>query len=288
MQPIPAGSGPTIALSHDGRDRPYLLYEPLVIPAEPAPLVIQLHGRGGGGSWFDRLLGLIPVCAKGGVWLAIPNAVNGTWNDGRDETGRLSGDVDDVGYLAALLDDVAARQAIDPDRIFVVGMSNGGAMAGRLACELGDRVTAIAQVSGTAARAAAAAGAPARPISIINFHGTADPVAPYAGGTASGFLARLLFMGRPRASSLGVDAWAEHWVLADRAETQPVEEGIGTDVYVRTWHAPGADIAFYRIDGGGHTWPGSGWPGPAFLFGRTTTTIDATSLIWQFFASHGR
>jgi len=103
------------------------------------PLVVELHGRGIDAETFDRMTGFGALAHEEGFALALPNAVGEIWNDGRDEApeGRRR---DDVGYLTAVIDDAIARVPADPGRVYVVGMSNGAAMAGRLACELAGRI----------------------------------------------------------------------------------------------------------------------------------------------------
>ncbi len=234
------------------------------------------------------MTGFGPLCAKAGWTLAIPNAVNRVWNDGRLAPGSVSTEIDDVGYLSSVIDDARRRAPVDPDRIFIVGMSNGAAMAGRLAVERADLVAAIAQVSGTAS-SATASRRPVRSVAVLSFHGTADRLARYEGGLARTATARILIRGS-RATSVGVDDWAAFWVGVNGAQPGPVAESIPPDVTVRSWPGPtpGSDVVFYRIEGGGHTWPGSRWTVPQFLLGRVSRTIDASEIIWTFFRDQGR
>jgi polyhydroxybutyrate depolymerase len=279
-----------VSLTFQGRDRPYRLFVPSSGSPAPRPLVLQLHGRGGGGPWFDRIVGFIGLAERTGFVLAIPDAIEGVWNDGRFAADHRLGMADDVGYLTALVDDVLARTPIDPRRVYVFGMSNGAAMAGRLVCQRADRFAAVAQVAGTAAHVVAVECRPARPVPILQIHGAADRLAPYEGGRRRGLVARALLLGRGAASpSIGVDAWARFWVAANRASVEPVVTRILPDTTVRTWRGPtpASDVVFYRIDGMGHTWPGSR-PGLPRMFGHTSRTIDATRVIWDFFAAHPR
>ena len=284
----PAGRN-TIPLVHNGLDRPYLLQSPPTTDADRMPLVLEIHGRGIGAAQFDRLTDFGSLADEARFALALPNAVGEVWNDGRNPSWEAGGGPDDVGYLAAVLDDVAARLPIDARRIYVVGMSNGATMAGRLACELAERIAAIAQVAGTAGVGIAAGYRPSRPVPILNIHGTADPFAPYEGGVRRSLRGRVLLR-RSYAGSVGVDAWAQFWVAANDALDGPVISALPPDTTIRTWHglSPASDVSFYRVDGGGHTWPGSHLTLPAFLFGRSSRTFDATRLIWEFFAMHAR
>lgn len=289
MTGAPAGRS-TIPLVHDGRDRPFLLHVPPAASGGHPPLVLQLHGRGIDPVMFDRWTGFSALADEAGFVLAMPAAVDEVWNDGRYR-GTAWDATDDVGYLLAVVDDVAARLSIDPGRIYVVGMSNGAAMAGRLACEHGDRFAAVAQVAGTVGEEIAAACHPTLPVPILEIHGTKDRFAPYGGGSARGLRARLMLCLGPGTvrPSVGVDAWARLWVDANGAHDGPRTEALPPDTTVRRWTgaSPASDVVFYRVEGGGHTWPGNRmWVPP--LFGRTGQAIDATRVAWEFLAGHSR
>jgi polyhydroxybutyrate depolymerase len=275
-----------VGLRHDGRDRPFLLHTPASGP-RPAPLVLELHGRGIDPRRFDGLwTGYSALSDEAGFLLAMPAAVGGIWNDGRSGGPRRVL-VDDVGYLLAVVDHLVADDAVDPERVYVVGMSNGANMAGRLAWERPERFAAVAQVAGTAATDVVAGPAPAAPVPIIQVHGTRDRADPYAGGRRTGLLMRLLVR-RASGPIVGVDAWAARWAEVNGARPMPVE-AIGADVTVRRWSGPtpASDLAFYRIEGGGHTWPGArSWMPPHL--GRLTRTIDATRVTWEFLSAHRR
>lgn len=279
-----------IPLSYDGIDRPYLLQVPqeATTSAVQLPLVLQLHGRGIDAITFDRMTGFGALADEAGFALAMPSAVGEIWNDGRDAApeGRRP---DDVGYLMAVLDDAVARAAVDSRRIYVVGMSNGAAMTGRLACRLSGRIAAVAQVAGTAGAAVTAACRPERPVPILSIHGTADDVAPYEGGTRRSLRSRVLIR-HAAGPSLGLDDWARFWVSANGTLEVPEVASLPPDVTIRTWRgpSPASDVVFYRIEGGGHTWPGSRFALPALLFGRTSRTFDATRFCWDFLSAHTR
>jgi polyhydroxybutyrate depolymerase len=265
-----------VPLIHDGRNRPYLLQVPPTTHADRLPLLLELHGRGIDATRFDQLTGFGSLANEDGFVLALPSAVGEIWNDGRSQSEKWTGQPDDVGYLAAVIDDASARVPIDPRRIYVVGMSNGAVMAGRIARELAERIAAVAQVAGTAGVGLAAGPRPSRPVPILNIHGVADRYAPYEGGV--------------RRTLLGIDEWAGFWVAANGALDGPVLSSLPPDTTIRAWHgpAPSSDVVFYRIDGGGHTWPGSRFTLPAFLFGRTSRTFDATRVCWEFLGAHTR
>jgi polyhydroxybutyrate depolymerase len=249
-------------------------------------LLVQLHGRGIDPVRFDRLTGFGALADQEGFAIAMPGAIGEIWNDGRDAAPE-SMRPDDVGYLTAVIADACARLPIDRRRIYLAGMSNGAAIAGRMACERAELIAGLAQVAGTAGMSVVAATRPARPVPIISIHGTADRVAPYQGGVRRGLLPHVMIR-HAAGPSIGVDDWAAFWVAADGATTGPSTTTLPPDVTIRTWHGPtpASDVVFYRLEGCGHTWPGAHIPLPALLFGRTSRTIDAARVCWEFLAAH--
>jgi polyhydroxybutyrate depolymerase len=277
-----------VDFSHAGLRRPYLLQR-AADAHESAPLVIELHGRGIDPVRFDELwTGFGELAARKGFALALPSAEREIWNDGRHPTLGLP---NDVAYLQAVLADVRMRLAIDPARIYAVGMSNGASMIGRLLCEGIGPVAAVAQVSGTIGADLAARCEWDTPIPVLQIHGTDDRVNPYAGGTATGLIQRLVMVGRPRSRPvLGVEAWARLCVAANRAVEPPEMGRPEGGVSTRTWRgrSPRSDVVFASVDGGGHTWPGSRTYVPRLLLGNVNRNFDATAVIWDFFAAHPR
>ena len=277
-----------VPLKHDGLDRAYLLHEPPVAGASPRPLVVQLHGRGIGAAIFDRMTGFSALADTEGFVVALPEGRHEVWNDGRGVRLGPGPLPDDVGYLLAVVDDVCSRVRIDPQRIYLVGMSNGAAMAGRLVCEAPGRFAALAQVSGAAGVEVTSRCRDAGPLPILHIHGADDRMAPYRGGVRRGLIARLVLRVAAR-PSIGVDAWAQQWIAANGAAPEPTITRVAPDVELRSWRGAGpqSNIDFYRIEGGGHTWPGSTFRLPRIILGRTSS-FDATRTIWAFFAAHRR
>ncbi len=251
------------------------------------PLLLELHGRGIDPVRFDGLTGFGELAGEAGFALAMPSAIGEIWNDGRNPPGETT--PDDVAYLAAVLDSVIARAPIDPARIYAVGMSNGATMAGRLACELPDRLAAVAQVAGTAAARVVSRCRPGRPMPIISIHGAADDYAPYEGGTRHSIRSRLVLR-HASGPVVAVDEWARFWVAANGASEPPAITTLPPDTTVRAWRGPTleSEVVFYRVEGAGHTWPGGRWTLPAFIFGKTSRTFDAARSIWDFLSAHSR
>jgi len=272
-----------IPLRRRGVDRPYLLLAPAALVAR-APLVVELHGRGIDPVRFDALTGFGALAAEAGFALVLPRAVGGLWNDGR----MPNRTVDDVGYLAAVIDHVCARLPIERRRVYLVGMSNGATMAARFVCESADRITAFAQVAGTAAVSVGEAARPAGPVPLLHIDASADEFAPYEGGSRRNTLRARLVLRRPAGPSVGVDDWARFWAERNRAVDGPEIRELPPDTTVRTWRDAGSSpvVVFYRVAGAGHTWPGSRVRPPRALFGRTTATFEATRAIWAFFEQH--
>ena len=279
-----------VRLRHQDRDRSYFLHTGGAEQAIPKPLLLALHGRGIAPLMFDRWTGYSALADEEGFVLAMPSAIGEIWNDGRyrGPSWRELEAIDDVGYLHVVIDDVIGRQAVDPERIYLAGMSNGAAMGGCVAWERPGRIGAFAQVAGTAAVAIVERSVPEVPVRILQMHGTHDRWAPYAGGRARGILARLIVR-HPAGSSLSVDDWARALVLRNGAGEEPDVETVAPGVTVRRWGegSPSSDVVFYQVEGGGHTWPGARIWMPPHL-GRTTPALDATRISWDFLSNHGR
>ncbi len=279
-----------VRLVHEGRERSYLLHVPPGLPS-PAPLVLELHGRGVDPLRFDYMTGLMASADERGFAVAAPSAIDEVWDDGRVERSDTPADAE---FLSAVLDDVARRVEIDAAAIYATGMSNGAAMIGRLLCSgaagLAGRFAAVAQVAGTVLSPVLASSDGAAPVPVLQIHGTADPYWPYDGGVPHG-LRKRLFMGVSPVEGLGVDAWARRLNQASGdGSAVAMETVVSVDAALRRWHGFGeaSELAFYRVQGGGHTWPGARITLPALIFGRTTHSFDATAEILTFFSRHRR
>lgn len=214
------------------------------------------------------------------------------WNDGRgvEEYPAHRDGVDDVGFLSVLIDHLAKTYGIDRGRVYVTGASNGAIMAFRLACESSERITAIAPVIGSMAENLAGICAPSRPVSLLMINGTDDPLVPWGGGDVR--------FGRQRLGRvLSVHEAIRFWVRHNRCDPWPgispvpdADPSDGTRVVRETygWCRQGTEVALYRIEGGGHTWPG-GYPyAPRSVIGATSRDIDGTRVIWEFFREKSR
>ncbi|MBX3178278.1 MAG: prolyl oligopeptidase family serine peptidase [Candidatus Hydrogenedentes bacterium] len=283
-------------LEHDGRERGYLLYVPPALPPDQTvPLILALHPFAGTGDSFAITTGFDLIAREEGFIVCYPEGVSFLWNgDPTDESGKqlLVEDADDVGFIGALLDHLLAEYPIDPARVYVCGASNGGLMAQRLACELSDRFAAAASVMITLPEGFDNACAPESPIPMLILFGTEDPFFPWEGGAVQ--------QGPANARTyLSAREAIGYWVESNRAVSPPnimlwpdADPNDGTRVLVERYRAgqDGAPVHFYRIHGGGHTWPGSApsWIETPAGVGRTSRDIDASRAIWEFFALHSR
>ncbi|RDH79807.1 esterase [Mycolicibacterium moriokaense] len=252
-------------LSFGGRDRIYQLHLP-ANTQHPAGLVINLHGAGATGGAQAKATNYNSAADRYGFAVVYPDGVDYSWADGRGASVPDREGVDDVGFLATLADRITRDYGIDPGRVYATGMSAGAFMAMRLACERADVVAAVAPVAGTLG--AGIGCAPSRRVSILEVHGTADPVVPYDGGG---------MVGRGGASNIEpVIVLANGWRNTDGCPGAPVEDvpGAGVHRFTSAGCADGTEVVFVRIDGGGHVWPA----GP----------FDASAASAQFFASHAR
>jgi len=187
--------------------------------------------------------------------------------------------------MGDLLADLQHYLSIDLRRIYVNGMSNGGTMTARLASEMPHIFAAFGIVSGPPLDPPGGFHL-SRPVPLIAFYGTADPLVKYYGGTANtSLITRLIHLPAHRVSFPPVRPWIAAWAQRNGCSLSPETlPACGDDVTVEryTGSQPSSEVVFYTISGGGHTWPG-GLPIPV---GKTTRTFDATSEMWAFFKAH--
>lgn len=273
------GGAATKTLRVGGLERSYLLLDARR-GDRPAPLVVVLHGGGGNPEtmmprWADkaRAEGLVIAAPKG----IGRNDRMGTWNANGCCGEAVARGVDDVGFVAAVIDDVAKQVPIDRRRVYVAGFSNGGMLTHRVALALGEKVAAAAVVSG--ALFGNETG-PRAPVPMLIIHGEKDDVVPFAGGKSpTGFVARsqtLPFLPVARA--------VETWRTADGCTRPPtVTRAPGVTTETSTGCRRGSEVVFIDLAEGGHAWPGS-----SGRRGGGEAPIDATETIWAFFARFGR
>lgn len=281
-----------VAIRFGGLQRRYRLHVPAAGTTAPRPVMLALHGGGGTAEQFEQENGLDEVADREGFITIHPDGTGPrrnrlfTWNAGDACCGWAhEHDVDDVGFLAAVLRDADARVAIDPTRVYVTGHSNGAMMAYRFAAERADLVAAVIAVSGAMDLTAFA---PSGPVPVLDIHSLDDPRAPYAGGLGPPFPGT-----DNRVQHAPVMAGLERWAGRNGCGATPavgvVRDGTGTDrgqsVTRLVWSgcAAGAPVEHLRLTGVGHGWPGASVSvARRGIIGRGTTLINAAEEAWTF------
>ncbi|MEO8612056.1 MAG: PHB depolymerase family esterase [Chloroflexota bacterium] len=269
--------------------RTYELHVPDVYQdGQAVPLLMVLHGASGSGARTEKWLGFDDLADSENFIAVYPDGIYNNWDFG---AGVPTPDgsavhIDDVGYLVWLVADLEKTYSIDPARVFVTGNSNGALMAYRLACEARDTFQAVAGV-------AAGVFVPAvqkcqdRPISVLFMQGTEDNILPWDGTDING-----RHLGLSAAESLAFWTQLNHCNTAKDAvkpenlpDTDSTDHSKVTRISI-TDCADGSQVQFYAIVGGGHTWPGRPFD-VGFDLGAVNLDIDATQIIWDWFAELG-
>ena len=265
------GGSYSCTLEHDGVERRYLLHVPAGEASTARPVVFAFHGLRTTASlqrWISRMdedadaNGYVVVYPEG----LGENALSQSFNAGLCCGFASDNDVDDVGFTLAILAQLRAALCIDDARVHATGLSNGGHMAYRLACEQAEVFASVASVAGVVTQLPCT---PSRPVAVLHFHGTEDNVVSYGG--YGGFA--------------GAEATVAGWADRNGCDDAPVETLAQGEVSCVAWPGCASSSAaeLCTIEGGGHTWPG----GEEFeALGHTTQDISATARIAEFFAAH--
>ncbi len=276
------------SLVQDGHKRTLRVYVPKGHDA-PLPVVLVLHGGGGNGGGMEWLTrhGFNRIADRDGALVVYPDGIDKGWNDGRGAS-RSAADaaVDDLAFLRALPAQLATLHRIDRTRLYVTGISNGGMMSYRLACDAADEFAAAAPVAANLSVELAPHCQPARAIPLLIMDGTDDPIMPWKGGTI-----RVLWMAR--GTVLSVEDSAARWLSLDHCAAfaplpvMTADPPDGTSAAPRVAHCAGeTEVRLYEIRGGGHSWPrGEPYLG-ALLIGHVSQALDANETIWSFFSQH--
>lgn len=275
-------------IMHGGLKRSYHLYVPALYDSRyPIPLVIALHGGGGTGQRMDKLTGLNALADHHGFLAIYPDAVDKHWNDGRNLTNYRSQreNVDDVGFVSALIDTIAKQYTVDRKRVYVTGASNGAMMSFRLACELTEKITAIAPVIGSLGENISKTCAPSRAMPVLIIGGTGDPLVPWNGGHVHLFRRKL---GKVLSFADTTRFWVEHNGCSPVPEISwlpDVDPEDGTHIRKKVYGRcnQGVKVVLYEIQGGGHTWPGGPQYLPEWIIGINSKDMNAGEVIWDFF-----
>jgi polyhydroxybutyrate depolymerase len=271
--------------------RTYLLFTPASrAPAAGYPLVVTLHGGAGTAEQMMSFSRFNAIAAREGFAVAYPQGTGRRWNDGRVFRGRGETDADDVAFIRAVVADIGERGTpLDGKRIFAAGISNGGFMSFRLACEAADLFAAVAPVTATMPADLGDRCKPSAPMAVLLINGTADPLVPYVGGHV-----RTLFglRGEIWSTDRTIAFWAERNRCAAPPETRALADRDSADgsrvIELAYARCAGARVRLLRIEGGGHTWPGGTQYLPVAWIGPTNRDIDASEVIWRFFKASAR
>jgi len=261
------------SLTHDGITRNYILFIPSSYdPATPAPLVFSFHGYSSNASLNANYTGFTAIADTAGFILVHPDGtLDGTgtshWNVGGWTVGSQ---IDDVGFTEAMIDEISASYNVNANRIYSCGMSNGGYMSFKLACELSDRFAAIASVTGSMTPQISNACNPSHPTPILQLHGTADPTVPYNGSPTW---------------TLAIDDVIDYWVGFNNCNTTPIitaiddndsSDGTNVDHFVYAGGDNGVTTEHFKVYNGEHDWFG--------VWGNMD--ISSSIEIWKFFSRY--
>lgn len=247
-------------ITFEGIERSYKVHlPPDYHPDSLYPLVFNLHGSGSNAIEQQLYCGFDFVADTAGIVMVYPNGVDNQWNV------YGSAGVNDVGFISTLIDTLSANYSIDADRVYSTGMSLGGFMSYRLACELSDRIAAIASVTGLLVTNPCE---PPRPFPVLQMHGTADAIVPYAFVPTT------------------IDFWTafnncpEDPVITELPDIDTTDQSTVTVSYYGLCD-DFTEVILYTINGGEHTWPGA-----TILIGITNQDIDGSVEIWNFFTRY--
>lgn len=270
-RPVPAQGETTVQFEGTERSGEYRQHVPAGAN-RPLPVVIALHGfleniaisdLGSGMGDFGYRNGFITITPQ------LDRLGLAQWEYGPDSA--------DLTWVSEVLTNVESSLCVDTRRVYVTGLSMGAFAASSIGCRFADRVAAIAPVAGLRDFSWCT---PSRPVPVIAFHGTDDPIVSYDGQAGSGSAGGV--GGSPVTDN------AAAWARRDGCTGTPVRTTIAADVVLDRYSCPsGMDVQLYSVLGGGHIWPGSDSPlYPEFIVGSNTDSINATALIWDFFRTH--
>ncbi len=259
------------SITHDGMQREYILYVPAGYTGDSSvPLILNYHGYTSNADIHMNYADFRPIADTAGFIVVHPQGslLDGLthWNVGGWTVGST---VDDVGFTDHLIDSLAAEYNIDLNRIYSTGMSNGGYMSFLLACQLGDRIAAIASVGGSMTPETYDEANPTHPMPILQMHGTADAIVPYDGASWT----------KP------IETVLQYWVAFDNCNPTPTvtplpdldpTDGSTVEHIVYGGGDNGVPVEHYRVIDGPHQWPGA----------AGNMDIDASSVIWEFFTRY--
>jgi polyhydroxybutyrate depolymerase len=252
--------------------------------SQTLPLVVVLHGGGGNGAGMRTLTGMDSSSDAAGFIAVYPDGQQKNWADGRGATDPDKAGVNDVAFLSSLVNKLSSELNADPKRIYATGISNGGFMSARLACDASSVFAAVAVVAATIPENVRANCKPSRAVPFMLIHGTADTFVPEVGGEivkGDGGLAA--------STTQTVSLWRDLNKCPSAVTTgeiNPANDGTSISLERYTGCASGSEVAFYKVTDGGHTWPGGSQYLPVIVVGKTSRDLNASDTILAFFKNH--
>ncbi len=250
------------------------------------PVVLVLHGDGMDGESMARLCNLNEKADEAGFLVVYPNGTGQmdkklTWNAGRCCGSAMLKNREDVAFIENVLDDVEERYPVDRSRVYATGISNGAMMAYRLAAEIPYRIAAVAAIAGSLEVGPSTI---TWPVPVLHFHGTQDEFVHFDDGHGPRSKTRISL--NSAMDTIRTWVWVNGANIEPETAELPDQTDDGTKVVRYIYRAPktGADVILYKIQGGGHTWPGR--PSGEIILGPSTQQISANDLIWEFFKKH--
>lgn len=251
-------------LLHQGRQRSYYLHTPKSYnPKYPMPLVLAFHGYGSQGKDLAANTGFNQLAEQEGFIIAYPNGIEQRWNVA---SGLLG--VDDVSFVSVLIEHLSQIRAIDQSRIYAVGVSNGGFLVQRLACEAKSKFAAFASVVATLPGQLQAFCHPTSPVSMLMINGTDDRKVPWAGGK--------FFDGWFLSVPDTIDFWRQQNGCSAKTQVKQLNRRVETTRYLDCQH--GAEVELVTLLGAGHVWPRGG--------DGAKQLLNGSEKIWHFFQRH--
>jgi len=275
-----AGTGSTLqTLTVGGKSFRYVLHKPPGLGSAQVPLIVNLHGGQGTGESEEALTGMDALADQGTFIVAYPDEYT-------------------VKDVKALIKTLEASENVNPERVFITGISRGGVYSEWLGCKLAGEIAGIAAVAGPLPTALESRCKPAQPLPVLLISGTADPIVPYNGGEVSSTAAESEGIMLGNADLLSAEQTMAFWRREDGCTGATTEQpltltgpagGTTTTVIDSAACQDGTRVTLYRVNGGGHTWPGGSSveaaPAVAKIVGKTSTNFSASQVIWDFFAS---
>jgi polyhydroxybutyrate depolymerase len=260
-----------ISIEHDGNNRKYFIHVPPNYEStQSIPVLLAFHGYGGTAKSFMKHSNFNEIADVNNFIVVYPEGLTFEWYTHWNVGGWTNGStVDDVGFVNSLLDDLEVNYNIETNKIYATGMSNGGFMSFLLACQLSERIAAVASVIGSMTPETYSACNPSHQIPILQLHGTADDIVPYQG----------------QSDMIAIEDALSYWVeynQTDSVATMTLIDDIDTDdgstveKYIYGNGNNGAKVAHYKVLNGGHDWFGA--------FGNMD--IQSSQIVWDFLSEY--